>query len=148
MKKILIIAVAAFVVSCSKPAPAPETWNCDFKGQYVEKGETVPFTWKVTWANTQGDNWKITGAAAEADAKSSTTGSCDAKTCKIDETYTAGENKGKSFYWVGTYTDAETKNENVLITSFTGTFGPTDADRTSMGTWSAKADCKNANPAK
>ena len=145
MKKILLLAVlAAFAANCKPAAQAgPEVWKCDFKGKYKDKeGGEKAFVWNVTWTVQADEKGTITGESTEEGAKSSTTGTCDAKNCKITETYTAGEDKGKSFYWSGDYTDAATKSENVLVTTFNGTFGPSEADRTSGGTWSAQADCK------
>lgn len=143
MKKLMLISVTALLmVGCKPSAPSgPEVWKCDFKGSYKGKEAEVPFSWKVTWTNTTGDNWTIAGASSEEGAKSSTTGTCDSKTCKITETYTAGEEKGKVYYWTGHYEDAETKKDTVYVTTFKGTFGMSDADRTSGGEWHAKANC-------
>ncbi len=144
MKKFLMIAVvAAFAANCKKAPEGPEVWKCDFQGSYKNKEDNkdVPFKWAVTWTIT-GDNQTIAGTSTEAGGASNTTGTCDTKTCKIDETYTAGEDKGKSYYWTGDYTDTATKSENVYVTEFKGTFGMSATDRASGGTWTAKADCK------
>src|SRR5436190_834545 len=135
MKKLIFLAVILGVLGNCKPAAQTEVWKCDFKGSYKGPEGEVPFSWKVTWTNTTGDNWTLDGASSEEGGKSSTKGTCDAKTCKINETYTAGEDKGKSYYWTGTYTDTETKQENVLVTAFMGTYGISDTDRTSGGSW-------------
>ncbi|MCE9596444.1 MAG: hypothetical protein K8S54_00600 [Spirochaetia bacterium] len=145
MKKMIFLALIAaglLAMNCGKPAAQAQVWKCDFKGSYTEKGTDTPFKWNVTWSVMPDEKGTITGESTEEGAKSTTTGTCDAKSCKISETYTSGAEAGKSFYWLGNYTDAETQNENVLITTFSGTFGPSEADRTSGGTWSAKADCK------
>jgi len=145
MKRILFLAVlAAFAANCKPAAQSggPEVWKCDFKGKYKNKdGQEVPFTWNVTWTET-GETGTITGESTEAGAKSTTEGTCSTKNCKITETYTAGEDAGKKYYWSGDYTDAATRNENVYVTSFKGTFGMSETDRTSGGEWSAQADCK------
>lgn len=144
MKKILFLALAGVIAAGCKPAgnepSGPVVWKCDFKGKYTEEGKDTAFTWKVTWTE-EGTNGKITGESTEEAQKSTTVGTCTGSTCKIDETYTAGENKGKTFYWTGDFTDAATRNENVYVTTFKGKFGPSDTDRTSMGSWEASANC-------
>jgi len=141
MKKIMFLAVLAFVVSCGK-ASAPETWNCDFKGMYKDADKKdVPFNWKVTWVGKD-KSWTINGTSTEEGASSKTTGTCDDKNCKIDEVYTSGPENGKKYYWTGAYTDSETKSEDVYITAFKGTYGDSDSNRTNGGDWSASANCK------
>lgn len=146
MKKILFLAVLALAMANCKPAAQPaatEVWKCDFKGSYKDKGgAAVPFVWKVTWTVDKDEKGTIAGASTEEGAASTTEGTCDAKNCKITETYTSGEEKGKKFYWSGDYTDSATGNENVLVTTFKGTYGLSESDRTSGGEWSAQADCK------
>ncbi len=85
----------------------------------------------------------MTGASVGSGAKSSTTGSCDDKTCNIYETYTDGPEKGKKYFWTGTYADAKTKDPKVYVTTIKGTWGMSATDRKSGGTWEAKADCKS-----
>lgn len=144
MKKLIVVAaVLAVATMYCKKAPSEEVWKCDFKGVYKvkETGESVNFTWKVTWTGKE-KSWKIDGTSEEGDGKSTTSGTCDDKNCKITETYTAGPEKGKMYYWMGSYTDTETASEKVMNTAFTGTFGPSDADRASGGSWTARAECK------
>lgn len=145
MKKMIFLALIAaglLAMNCGKPAAQAQVWKCDFKGSYKGPEGEVPFKWMVTWSVMPDEKGTITGESTEEGAKSTTTGTCDAKTCKITETYTAGADKGKTYYWEGAYADAETANENVLITTFNGTYGMSETDRKSGGTWSAKADCK------
>lgn len=143
MKKLIVIATVLAVAGMYCKKSDQEVWNCDFKGVYKvkETGESVNFLWKVKWTG-KGQNWKIEGTSDEGDAKSNTVGSCDERNCKITETYTSGPDKGKVYYWAGTYTDTDTANEKVTNSTFTGTFGNSDSDRTSGGTWNAAAACK------
>jgi len=142
MKKILVLAILAVVLAGCKKQSAQETWKCEFKGTYQnEEKQDVPFKWNVTWIGKD-KAWTISGTSTEEGAGSTTTGTCDDKTCKIDETYTAGPESGKKYFWTGAYTDAETRSEDVYVTSFTGTYGNSDSDRTSGGAWRAQADCK------
>lgn len=144
MKKLIIIA-AAVLLAAVYCKPAQEVWKCDFKGAYKvkETGESVNFTWKVTWTGSdKSKSWKLEGTSEEGDGKSTTSGACDDKNCKITETYTAGPEKGKTYYWAGTYKDEETGNDKVLNSTFTGTFGPSDTDRASLGDFTARAECK------
>ncbi len=131
-----LLMAGGLLLLASAPVSA-QTWKCDFKGSYTEDGEKKAFTWKVTWVESESGSDKLTGTAVDADGRSSTVGTCDDMTCLITEN--AGD---KKYYWVGTYADAETKNENVYITTIKGTWGPSPSDRKSLGTWEAKADCK------
>lgn len=139
------LATAGVMLLAQRPVAAETiNWKCDFKGTYTVKGEsgTKSFTWNVSWTESDGKMDKVTGKSSEEGSTSTTVGTCDAKTCLITETYTSGEEKGKVYYWTGDYTDTETKDEDVYVTTIKGTWGPSASDRKSGGTWQAKADCK------
>lgn len=151
-KNLMLIGVtiaALTVANCKEKTPAAAAegskaakWDCKFTGSYKEKdGGVGSFTWNVVWAET-GDTSVITGGGKDEGGESTANGTCVKHDCKISEEYTAGKEKGKKGYWAFTYTDAETKNENVFVTVLTGTYGPSEADRTSLGALNAKADCK------
>lgn len=143
MRKELTLAAMALLLLAQESSFAQTiTWTCDFKGTYTEDKEKNPFTWKVKWVESATAEDKITGTMDEGGEKSSTTGTCGEKTCRIDETYTDGPEKGKKYFWLGNYTDTETNDENVYMTSFKGTWGSSPTDRKSGGTWEAKANCK------
>lgn len=137
MKRMWMAAAALAVAPLASAQDV--TWKCDFKGTYTETGESEkkPFTWKVTWVEGEKQD-KITGTTDEGGVKSKTSGVCNESTCTVDEVYA----DGTKFFWIGTYSDAETKNENVYVTSFKGTWGESPSDRKSGGAWSAKANCK------
>lgn len=147
---VCLAAAALFAVNC-KPKPAanaPTTaakvvkWDCKFNGNYVESdGDKGTFTWNVIW-NEMETTSTITGGGKDAGGESTTNGNCDKNACKIQEEYISGNQKGKKNFWAFTYQDAETKNDAVYVTTLSGTYGPSDADRTSSGKLTAKADCK------
>jgi len=153
MKKILmmvsVVGFAALLVNCKKKesgattvaSGAAEVWKCDFKGtNTMNNGDTAPFSWKVTWTET-GDKSTITGQGQDVDGQSNTNGSCDGKKCKVHEEYISGSGKGKIYDWDFTYTDAETRNENVYVTTLSGTFASAK-EKNDTGKLTAKADCK------
>jgi hypothetical protein len=152
-KKIATMGFAAtmlFAVNCKPKAAAGAEagksvkWDCKFTGDYKEKsGGTGKFTWNVMWVESEATS-TLSGTGKDEGGESTTTGTCDKNSCKVQETYTSGPMKGKTGYWAFTYQDAETKSETVYVTTFQGTFGPSEADRASLGTLSAKADCKAA----
>ncbi len=142
MKNIILAGALLLAAIPGAAAAADVTWNCDFKGTYTEAGQAgkKDFKWKVKWIETESGTDKLTGTVDEEGYKSTSTGTCDAKTktCKIDESITSGEEKGKKYYWSGTYSDAETKNPNVYITTMKGTWGESASDRKSGGTCCAR----------
>jgi len=140
VKKIGLLAVFAIALS-SASAGAPKTWMCDFKGTYKDADKKdFPFNWKVTWVGKDKSS-TIKGTSTEDGATSTTTGTCDDKTCKIDELYTSGPEAGKKYYWIATYT-SETRSADATHTVFTGSYGDSDSNRTNGGEWTASADCK------
>lgn len=150
MKKyLMIVGIACGILvaaNCKEKTPAAGAkvakWDCKFNGDYKEKsGGAGKFTWNVVWVESDATS-TLTGTGKDEGGESTTTGTCDKHSCKVQETYTSGAMKGKTGYWAFTYEDAETKNETVFVTTLQGTFGLTDADRTSLGTLTAKADCK------
>lgn len=143
--------IAMLAVTNCKQKPATGTdvaagktakWDCKFTGDYTEKGSSGgKFTWNVIWAET-GDNSVLTGTGKDDGGESTANGTCVKHECKISEEYTSGSLKGKKGYWAFSYVDAETKDEKVFVTTLKGSYGPSEADRTSLGTLTAKADCK------
>ena len=145
MKRVLLAcAVVLSVLPVqAMAAGAPEVWSCEFKGTWTEGASKSkgPFTWSVTWTET-GKGWKMTGSSTDELGKSSTTGTCDDATCAIAQTYTSGDLRGETYYWAGSYVDADGKSDDTLVETFKGTWGESANDRKSGGTWQAKATCK------
>jgi hypothetical protein len=135
-RRIALLVLLAVFSMANLALAQQEVWDCTFKGTFTEAGETGEFTWKVTWTGSE-DTWLISGKTEESETK----GTCNERTCKIEEKMIAGESKGKTFYWIGTYTDEAGKSDDTSITKFTGTWGPSPTDRKSSGTWKAKATC-------
>ncbi len=46
-------------------------------------------------------------------------------------------------YRGGDFADAEIKDEDVHVTTIKGSWGASDSDRKSGGTWRAKGDCNH-----
>ena len=120
----------------------PEIWKCDFNGTWTEDGKPMGnFTWNITW-DGEDDKWKVTGTSKDDLGTATTTGTCGDKNCSIKQLYTSGELKGSTYYWSGTYVDADGKTDDTLVETFKGTWGDAPTDRKNGGTWQAKAVCK------
>ena len=125
-----------------KASATPDIWNCSFNGTWTEDGKPMgAFTWSVKWDGAD-DKWKVSGTSKDDLGTANTTGSCGEKTCKMSQTYTSGELKGKTYAWDGTYEDADGKTDDTLVETFKGTWGDSPTDRKNGGTWQAKAVCK------
>ena len=144
-KKTFLLGTAAFLMMlpmAGRAATTPEVWKCDFTGTWTEDGKDMgAFTWNIKWDGGD-DKWTVTGTSKDSLGAANTTGSCGDKNCAIKQTYTTGELKGSTYYWSGTYVDADGKTDDTLVETFKGTWGDAPNDRKNGGNWQAKAVCK------
>jgi hypothetical protein len=133
-----IIAAAALCLLSGVAVAQQEVWACSFQGTWTQgSAPGGDFTWKVKWTGADG-TWVISGRTEDSETK----GTCDDTTCRIEEKFLTGPNKGETFYWFGRYTDEAGGAAGTTRTSFKGTWGPSPSDRKSGGTWQARATCK------
>src|ERR1039457_5732969 len=117
MLKKTIWAIAAVLVlsPITGRAKTPDVWKCDFKGTWTEGGKSKGgFTWNVVW-NGSNDKWAVTGTSTDDLGNTVTTGTCGDKNCTMEQKYTTGDLKDSTYYWAGTYVDADGKTDDTLI---------------------------------
>ncbi len=115
-----------------------ESWQCSYKGTW---GSGDKISWRLLWDRPrESAPWKITGDYDDDSGHARVSGTCQAKLCDLDETYTSGDYAGKTYYWTAKYSDKKlsaSATENTLI----GTWGHDVRDRKSGGAWSSVGTC-------
>ncbi len=138
LRPAVVVVCALLAVPASA---ASEVWRCRFNGTWSGGAGAGRFTWRVTWTGS-GDEWRMVGTGRDELGAFASKGTCTAHRCTITQAYTSGTQKGDTFHLAARYEDEQSADGNALRETFMGTWGTSETDRTSGGSWTAAGSCR------
>ena len=140
MKTLLALTIIAGLATTSHA----EVWRCLYKGTWTEaKTKTSSKMDLLLDWTAKDEHWELVGDLNDSGGHSWFDGTCDDSFCTLVQTYKSGSNKGKKYFYSGSFTNTPIEDdEDHLKNKIHGTWGYSKESNTDGGKWDLAATCK------